>query len=506
LFDVAEYFNLKNHHQEAYKFLRYADPSEWFQMCRQGLLEWDTLDKFSSCCEEVNKKDTCIYTLLRMYEMCKSIENFQDAKYAFTILKQIVSVCRKWNLFRQCEIYREKVDRVFEAVSSMALQEDEADFVFRMKKAFYNEFIIYSAYLGNKQILKEYMFIACHHEHTYEYINLLYNLKYYKPQLNVESTVDISERVSKYGSDFHSSSTSLHLLPDGNLLLNKRFVNYVIQPNGAYIVPKFLKSSVCDGTEKFVETPRIITLNKAIVCDKQFNPAYEHMFDTEFHNNRLLGMADICEGIEDIKLFSFRDKVYFLGTMCGDNNLHMVYGLYDYQGSSVVLEPHRILSDTFEINRVEKNWSFVEIDNEPHFIYSWRPFKLVRLDMETHKIELVRDCPQISKYFSMARGSTSTTSFDESKKICVVHHVDYNNGNKRHYYHSFVLLDRLANIVGFSFPFTFQRSDIEYCVGIACTNDDVVLAYSRNDSSSFLTTISKKNVLDMIQMNKDQHT
>lgn len=497
MFDIANFFTTKNMFREAYNFFKTIDHSRWLEMCRKTTASWDTIDQFSSCCEEIQKKEKCIYTLLMMYESCKSWEGFEEGKNVLTVLKYIVSLCRRWNLFRQSKLYRTEAISILDRLEELCRSEHEGEFLKRMRKGLCNEHIIYSAYLGIRDIMPEYMYVACNHEHTYEYVNCIYNLKYYKPVVQVAKTINISERICMYDSEFRSSSTSIQMLSDQQLIMNKRFVNYKIEPNGAYIVPKFLKPVEQDGVMKSLETPRIITVNKAIVTDYDFDSISEKIFDTEFHNNRLLGLADICEGIEDIKLFKYNQRIYFLGTMCGVDDLHMVYGHYDYLNSNT-LQVCRITSDTFPIARVEKNWCFVEISGLPHFIYSWYPFKLLQLDMENHTVKLVRES-QVSKFFSMARGSTNTTFFDEKHKICVIHYVDYNNGNKRHYYHSFVLLDNDANIVRHSSPFTFQQNDIEYCVGIVCRDNEIVCVYSKNDSESFIAIVPRQKILDMLQ-------
>jgi hypothetical protein len=495
---IAEFFCIGNRFRDSMVFYRQVSVETWRRNLLSGkIAEWKkSVEHFESCCEETKSKDVAVHMLLRLFEMEMPREggDLASCEAIIYVALELLKVCRKWNFFHMCRLVAGEIRTVLTRLKRHTPSDPNKYFT-DVEKALCHEYIIYSAYLGNKDISKEFMFVANHHEHIGEYANVVVNIKYYKKVLEPQETINMSEQFDMGGTLFRSSSTSI--VQDGAFfILNQRFVNYVITDNGGYVVPRMPGNPALG---------QVMTINKRLICNSDLKVLDTFVFTTPVLNRKLLGFPDNCEGIEDIKLFREGTRTYFLGTMCGESNLHMCYGVYpcgnhtERTGESEPgqLEPIEITSSKFEIKNVEKNWSFVMVDGAPHLIYSWHPLRLLSFDMEKGCVELEREIPT-PKFFALARGSTNTTPFDDGLSIAVVHIVDYYGGNRRHYYHAFVVLDANCHVKSYSAPFSFQGRDIEYCVGITCTLDHVVICYSVCDSSSFICKMLKSDVAEML--------
>lgn len=492
---IAEFFCIGNRFRDSMVFYRQVPVETWRTNLRSGkIAEWKkSVEHLESCCEETKSKEVAVHVLLQLFEMEQ-----HSCEATVCVALELLKVCRKWNFFHMCRLVAGEIRVVLRRVKEQTLcgrrPTDPEKYFTDVEKALCNEYIIYSAYLGNKDISKEFMFVANHHEHIGEYANVIINMKYYKKVLEPQETIDISQQFDMGGTLFRSSSTSI--VQEGDtFVLNQRFVNYVITDSGGYVVPRMPGNPALG---------QIMTINKRLICDSDLKVLDTFVFTTPVLNRKLLGFPDNCEGIEDIKLFREGKRTYFLGTMCGESNLHMCYGVYpcgnhtsENEPEQERLKPIEITSSSFEIKQVEKNWSFIEVDGAPHLIYSWHPLRLLSFDMEKGCVELEREIPT-PKFFALARGSTNTTPFEDRLSIAVVHIVDYYGGNRRHYYHAFVVLDANCHVRSYSAPFSFQGRDVEYCVGITCTNDYVVICYSVCDSSSFICKMRKRDVAAML--------
>jgi glycosyltransferase involved in cell wall biosynthesis len=98
---------------------------------------------------------------------------------------------------------------------------------------------------------------------------------------------------------------------------------------------------------------------------------------------------------------------------------------------------------------------------------------------------------KMPRMFKYVRGSTNGVPFgDEIWFIC--HLVDY--GCPRHYYHMFVVMNKKMQLLRYSAPFTFDKTPIEYCLGLDVTDEKVTIAYSKWDSSTTFVSYHKTYV------------
>jgi tetratricopeptide (TPR) repeat protein len=351
----------------------------------------------------------------------------------------------------------------------------------------YYEYTIFAAYCGIKNIDNEVATIFNNSNNDAEINNLLSNMKFYKHILQKQSlyTADNSINILINGEDSKFISSSSCLIPKINLdgyLCNIRYVNYYIQGNGVYT-----------GCDK-----HIITVNKFIEFDKNFKVIKEKWMKLSYDGRLYIG-------IEDIKIYhdKEKDQLLFIGTGYHSNNkIGIVSGLYDTDNEKL---DGNELTQNFNNSQCEKNWVFVEYNNEIHIIYDWYPLKICKLDNNILNVMETRSMPNL---FSRVRGSTCGYIYNkkigennngniaidicESEIWFINHIVSYES--PRHYYHMITVFDSNMILLRYSAPFKFEGEPIEYCLSIVVEDERVVINYSTWDRTTRIGVYDKKYI------------
>jgi hypothetical protein len=274
----------------------------------------------------------------------------------------------------------------------------------------------------------------------------------------------------------------------GEMLLNTRYVNYLICDNGAYHM------NAADGRT-------LDTQNWLSVLGGDLVPqSYEKMDESEMGLTDYLDRAKrfVSRGLEDIRLYeSAADgRLRFIATTIQYSPLgqnRMVLGEYDIDErklrNATLVEPPN--PDVW----CEKNWIPIVWHQEDHFIYSWSPFqvgKIVPSDSAdfSSRLEIVlrKEYPHIP-FFNWIRGSTTFTA-TSGRLLGVVHFSE--EYMPRHYFHMLVQLDKeTLDIVEYTHPFYFQNIGIEFCIGFRHNEDQYQFWISQMDRNPAQITISK---------------
>jgi len=353
------------------------------------------------------------------------------------------------------------------------------------------EYTIFSAYCGIKNIDKQVVTLF-NKSNDSEISNLLSNMKFYKHILQKQSlyTADNSINQIVNGEDTKFISSSSCLIPNlgaDGYLCNIRYVNYYIEANGVY--------SGCDK--------HIITVNKFVEFDKNLKVIKEKWMKLSYDGRLYIG-------IEDIKIYhdKEKDQLLFIGTGYHSNNkIGIVSGLYDVDNEKL---DGNELTQKFNNSQCEKNWVFVEYNNETHIIYDWYPLKICKLDNNILNIVQIKDMP---KLFSRVRGSTCGYIYNkkvgennngnividifESEIWFINHIVSYEN--PRHYYHMITVFDSNMNLLRYSAPFKFEGEPIEYCLSIVVEDERVLINYSTWDRTTRIGIYDKKYIDSIIK-------
>jgi tetratricopeptide (TPR) repeat protein len=367
------------------------------------------------------------------------------------------------------------------------------DDVYRSK--IYYEYTIFAAYIGINNINDEVVKVLNNSKDYNEVNNMLSNMKFYKyilePTQKVTIDSKINSQINNEFIDFNSSSSCLIPSNDNEYKMNIRFVNYTIDNNGCYLN--------CDK--------HIISLNKYIELDKNFNIKNEKWMELVFDNRRYMG-------IEDIRLFNDieTNKLLFIGTGFHNNDkIGIVSGLYDTD--NLKLNANEI-TQNFNNSSCEKNWVYVDFNNSTHIIYDWNPVNIYKINENTNMLDFVakRQTPLI---FSRIRGSTCgfkyikkieennngniTINIEETEFWFVNHIVSYES--PRHYYHIISVFDSSMNLLRYSAPFKFEGDPIEYCLSIIVEDERVLINYSNWDRTTRIGIYDKKYIDSIVKYN-----
>jgi len=352
----------------------------------------------------------------------------------------------------------------------------------------YFEYTIFALYLDNKNINDESVIVFNNSNDENEINCLLSNMKFYKDILKAQTKLvidnDFTTNINGEQIKFISSSSCLIKQSHG-YRLNIRYVNYYIESNGIY-----------KNCEK-----HIISINKYIEFDSDFNIKNEIWMDLVFDNRLYIG-------VEDIKIFynNYTDKLLYIGTgYHSDCKLGIVSGEYDIDNKKF---NGNELKQNFNNTICEKNWVYVDYDNDIHIIYDWYPMRIGKLYDNILNITSVKKTPKI---FSRVRGSTC--GFNYTKKIgenkngnividiketqiwFICHIVSYET--PRHYYHIISVFDSNMNLLRYSAPFKFEGDPIEYCLSIVVEDTRVLINYSNWDRTTRIG-IYDKNYIDSL--------
>ena len=250
---------------------------------------------------------------------------------------------------------------------------------------------------------------------------------------------DVEYPVIKY---FQPSSIS-HCHYRGRDLVNVRFLNYHLLPNGYYYYP--------DGRGK------IENINMLSILDESMEPKFG------FTKMKEKGLALIekdafSKGLEDIRLFESDGVLRFIATSAGyttDGKNKMIIG--DYNEQTGEFFNGSLINSPFH-SECEKNW--IPLPYGKHFIYSWYPYRVGKVRGTT--LEIVDEVMLSAAIFEKVRGSTIFVKWEgadgrfEEKYLGIVHFSE--NDSPRHYFHMFVVLDEKTNRpISYSQPFRFYE-------------------------------------------------
>jgi len=238
-------------------------------------------------------------------------------------------------------------------------------------------------------------------------------------------------------------------------ILNVRFVNYIIQPNGCYII---------HDPQSHLYTRNM----SAVLLD---DDSIDEMKEMLVEEDELVNYGGKYYGLEDVRLYQLAGEstVRFV---CSNSNhipnlkIRIMSGIYDLDNG--LCRDMRILhppTDTY----CEKNWiplpsapsEFADAGGE-YFIYRWMPFEIGRLD-DTDQLRIVKTYSHNTPFWRNVRGS-SCLQETEDGYLCVAHFSE--EKHPRHYFHLLVLLEKgTYKPLKYSRFFYFHKKSIEFCIG-----------------------------------------
>ena len=273
-------------------------------------------------------------------------------------------------------------------------------------------------------------------------------------------------------------------------LMNVRYVNYQIAPNGSYILS---------------ETGKITTLQKAVFLDENLNEIHSYMIDKvdpKFMKRRY-------NGVEDVKVFApsvFDDeegenakKIIFIGTVENPSTgvLTLGGGLYP-SSTDDPINPFAYASP--HGRACEKNWAIFESEQQfLYTVYEWSPLTIYEYMPHNPCHRLIKMDEKVPKFFKDLRGSSNGCSVPSLGEVWFVcHFVEYSM--PRHYYHIVVVLDaKTMSYKRHSKGFKFEGTKIEFSLGIVVEVDErILITYSNNDSTAKIVEMEYKKAIEFL--------
>lgn len=302
--------------------------------------------------------------------------------------------------------------------------------------------------------------------------NVWDNLHYYTEPLNGKTYGGVYSRfLIKDQEQYKVSSCSL--IPYSNdpmrrYLMNTRYVNYFINPSGAYHM------RCPDGIVR--------TKNGYVYLNEDYQPTGDVTMMTENYTR----YGSNIEGLEDVRIFQHDGKTRFMASsknIVNNDTIVIAYG--DYLADQNKMENVVVLQGP-RYEPCQKNWIYVENSylrdipvsrGRVNVIYGWNPLEIGAVnDQNTLVIHTTYPTPTI---FSRFRGSSRLVEANGTL-YTVVHFVKYSQ--PRCYYHSVIQFNReTMKPKAFAAPFSFCEPKIEYCLGFDIQKEMATFVFSRND-------------------------
>jgi len=327
--------------------------------------------------------------------------------------------------------------------------------------------------------------IACE-----RYLNSKGNSNVKNHMLNIISNyitplnLDKKEINYKLPNEYFPSSPSIISLESG-YLCNVRAVNYTIRSNGSYDIR---------DPNGIVRTKNFLYfLNNNF----EIQNGYELSDNLEKLNPKYPSQI---LGLEDVRLFTYKDKKCFFATCCETLNFfcpRIVFGSFDSSGNLDFVKTLQI-PDNMN-NTCEKNWLPFLDGDEICFIYKLSPLTIYFLDFDTCEVKLKFQkilTESESQNWYEYRGSAPPIPYNDGW-LLTIHQVHYSTPRK--YFHRFLWFNKDFTYSKYSDLFIFEKVGIEYNLSIFHANTNVGLGYSINDGSAKIMLIPQDKLDKMLE-------
>ena len=293
---------------------------------------------------------------------------------------------------------------------------------------------------------------------------------------------------------------SIFVDSDGDILVNVRATNYILvhSENEQKFPSKW-------GPLSYLHPERDQTLRTE-------NYLVRLNEDLEVTDHTFVEMLKLHEpiwefiGLEDARLVQWNGEYFLIGVRRDTTTTgvgRMEYTLLDLdkkKWTAKETKRQRIPAPSPDNSYCEKNW--YPINDKPYNFVKWTiPTEIVYAEPWTNSCEQVMVKPTFEQPADQ-RGSSQLIRWG-SMYLSISHEVDlFKNYLKQKdgiYRHRLLLWDDQLNLVGMSPEnFTFLDFRIEFCVGAAVHNGDLLLSFSVSDNAAFVLRVPKLVVEDMI--------
>jgi hypothetical protein len=243
------------------------------------------------------------------------------------------------------------------------------------------------------------------------------------------------------------------------------------------------------------------TTNYYLELDENYNITRYNKIDTsKFDNYEPLWQF---VGLEDVRIFRWNEKLYTSGVRrdldtIGTGRMELCEILVK-ENSVEEVSRFRIPPPKDPNSYCEKNWMPI-LDLPYHYVKWSNPTEVVKVDPSTETSETIH----LGNYIPLPRdlrGGSQVISFDDYYLACT-HEVDLFHsevGRKdAKYYHRFIIWDKNWNIVNYSEEFNIMGGDVEFCVGMAKNQNDILMTFGFQDNAAYLLKVPFNKIIEFI--------
>lgn len=292
---------------------------------------------------------------------------------------------------------------------------------------------------------------------------------------------------------------SIFIDDDGDILVNLRHVNYTL-----YHAENTQKFPSRWGPLSYLHPEkdiRLATDNYVCRLNKDLQMInYAHVDMLELH-------TPIWEfhGLEDARLVQWNGQYFLVGVRrdtTTNGQGRMEYSWIDIDKDAWTIKETkrvRIPAPEPDSSYCEKNWVPI-LDSPYHFVKWTMPTEVVVADPNAERCyqKFVKHTPASP---ADQRGSSQVIRWG-SMYIAVMHEVNlfknYLQQKDAIYSHRLAVWDEHMNFVGLSKEFSFLDARIEFCVGAALFEDDLLISFGFQDNAAFVLRTPKAVIEDLI--------
>lgn len=297
------------------------------------------------------------------------------------------------------------------------------------------------------------------------------------------SIFELENPKEEYKNGFYNPLNPSIYNDNGDLYVNVRHVSFT----GANYTPA--------TKDEVIKTKN--TFGKLI--DNKLCEDYNEIVDTASYmkvDNRVIGF-------EDLKIFKKKGKWCFVCTSYEASKTTLVlYGILDEEPSNGIWKTQSVIplkGKMVSENIPEKNWMPIlsEEDDNIDLLYSTFPFHIVRLNKETNEVETILK-KEWSRTVGNWRGSSCLVPY-KAGYMYIIHEVYFVN-NTRNYIHRLVWIKKDYSEILYSDPFFMEKNNrIEYCNGLAISNQKFYITYGDGDRMAKMIILPEDKALLLLE-------
>jgi len=324
------------------------------------------------------------------------------------------------------------------------------------------------------------------HSKQQVYRNILYYVKAIKSIDHFP--IEIERPLIREGSDecYYPTNPSIMKTSTGYDVIC-RTVNYT------QVGAKYYESKDLDGF--------IRTRNFLLRFDPNFSLISQQEIIENLNRHREEGIYHVV-GLEDCRLFSWKESSWFTCTSLDTNPYHQPQISLCKMGAAREGEPIFVEKMTPLLGpdpkRCEKNWLPFVKDGEFQVVYSSDPLVIYKPDVDTGVCETAVFHEQ--KYdYSTFRGSAPPIAWNDGY-LALIHEVVFQPDSTRISLHRLVFFDDKFNVKKLSLPFIFSHLGIEYCCGMTLDHSQTKLIFSvgLEDHEAYFYFVEKTEIQDLL--------